>query len=53
MSNDIGCRCNCINVPGDCEHIWDGPPVMLHNMTTITCSKCGEWRINHDAGVLP
>lgn len=39
------CKCNC---PIACEHVWDGETVQEDNMSTVTCSRCGKWAINHD-----
>ena len=35
-----------------CKHVWDGPEVSFKtdgggSGGTVTCSKCGEWAINH------
>lgn len=39
------CKCNC---PESCEHIWDGQRVEDEEVDTATCSKCGDWQMNHD-----
>jgi hypothetical protein len=40
------CKCNCPD--GPCEHVWDGEIVEEDGMTTVTCSRCGKWAVNHD-----
>ena len=41
-----------IDTRGTCDHIWDGPFVEesdeMGNISTVTCSKCGQWAIDHD-----
>jgi hypothetical protein len=37
----------------DCDHQWDGEAVEEDRMSTVTCSKCGTWAINHDMAVGP
>jgi hypothetical protein len=37
----------------DCDHKWDGPPIEEEQMSSVTCSGCGEWAINHDMAVGP
>jgi hypothetical protein len=44
------CKCNC---PASCEHKWDGPTHREPGMSTVTCSRCGEWAISHDMWVGP
>jgi len=45
------CRCKCPD--GPCEHVWDGEwkdwtePSGAH-IGSVTCSKCGMARIDHD-----
>ena len=45
------CTCQCPD--GPCEHKWDGPVHNEPQMSTATCSKCGELAINHDLWVMP
>jgi len=48
------CRCNCLNVPNDCDHKWDGDWVEIEgNIASVTCSICGLPAIDHDGMVLP
>lgn len=42
----IGCYCACPD--GPCQHIWDGPKYREENMSSVTCSRCGEPAIYHD-----
>lgn len=34
----------------DCGHDWSGPTAESEDrcVSTVTCAKCGMWRINHD-----
>jgi hypothetical protein len=45
-SHGSGCYCNCPD--GPCQHEWNGEPHQEGGMWTSTCSRCGEWSINHD-----
>ncbi len=37
----------------DCDHKWDGPAIEEEQMSSVTCSTCGAWAINHDMAVGP
>lgn len=41
-----GCYCACPE--GPCQHVWDGPEYREENMSSVTCSRCGEPAIYHD-----
>lgn len=41
-----------IDTRDTCDHVWDGPFVEASDemgyISTATCSKCGQWAIDHD-----
>lgn len=45
------CKCNC---PTSCEHVWDSPVEEneVAGFSTVTCSRCGKWQMNHDMWVM-
>lgn len=49
--NNTICYCACPE--GPCQHIWDGPDVEDTHFITSTCSRCGEWAMNHDLRHAP
>lgn len=40
--------CYCACPDGPCQHIWNGPEYREENMSSVTCSRCGEPAIYHD-----
>lgn len=55
-ANSKKCRCQC---PDSCEHEWDGPwkkdaiPFGDGECESVTCSRCGMTRIDHDLWAGP
>ncbi len=51
------CKCNCGvggDVPGICEHIWDGEALRLDKHSwSVTCSRCGMTAMSHDMRCSP
>jgi len=49
------CRCNCGPDGPDCEHVWDGPWAESEDgrSGSVTCSRCGMWKMDHDLWVMP
>ena len=50
-SSSPKCRCKCPD--GECEHVWDGEWVEEKfegggGTSSVTCSRCGMRRIDHD-----
>ncbi len=41
-------ECYCACPDGPCQHIWNGPEYREENMSSVTCSRCGEPAIYHD-----
>lgn len=41
-------KCYCACPDGPCQHIWDGPEYREENISSVTCSLCGEPEIYHD-----
>lgn len=49
------CLCQCPD--GPCAHVWDGPDEEWQEgsmfCSSVTCSKCGATRMQHDLWVGP
>jgi len=41
-------QCMKLHYKKDCEHIWDGPPVVDDRFRSVTCSNCGITALEHD-----
>jgi hypothetical protein len=50
-SHTTGCYCACPE--GPCQHVWDGPEYIEHNMSSVTCSRCGAVAAYHDMRCAP
>jgi len=46
-------KCYCACPTGPCQHVWDGPEYTEENMSSVTCSRCGEPAIYHDMRCAP